>query len=287
LKRKAVEQARARFRDLAVWAASDQSVGPYKDRWGGSSLAAIGLWRWLQILDTHGGTAEEVEQALKVAAALQGTRLFAGMVRSGLLPALPLISKPRALQEVKRIVATAPEKSEMAARAYNLWGIILQDEKNFDDAIEMYKRALNINQEAVYALTNIGTVLSNKEKYEEGIKYYREAIKFNPSEAAAYSNLGSALMANGQYKLAIEYFSKAIDRDAKLAHVYVARGLLRYNQRLWSEAFIDFVRATQLDNSDDYAQFYLWLIRARRGESDAGNYRAEELPIGAEGENGR
>lgn len=93
LKRKDVEQARATFRDLAVWAASDQSAGPYKDGWGGSGLAAVGLWRWLQILDAHGGTAEEVEQALKVAAALQGTRLFAGMVRSGLLPALPLIEE--------------------------------------------------------------------------------------------------------------------------------------------------------------------------------------------------
>jgi soluble lytic murein transglycosylase-like protein len=93
LKRKDLEQARATFRDLAVWAASDQSAGPYKDQWGGSGLAAIGLWRWLRIVDLHGGTPGEVEQALKVAAALQGTRLYAGMVRSSLLPALPLIEE--------------------------------------------------------------------------------------------------------------------------------------------------------------------------------------------------
>lgn len=91
LKRKDVEPARAAFRDLAVWAVTDQSSGPYKDGWGGSGLAAVGLWRWMQILDAHGGTAQEVEEALKVAAALQRTRLFAGMVRSGLLPALPLL----------------------------------------------------------------------------------------------------------------------------------------------------------------------------------------------------
>jgi TolA-binding protein len=93
LKRKDVEQARAAFRDLAVWAASDQSARPYNDHWGRSGLAAIGLWRWFRIVDLHGGTPAEVEQALKVAAALQGTRLYAGMVRSGLLPALPLIQE--------------------------------------------------------------------------------------------------------------------------------------------------------------------------------------------------
>src|SRR3990172_4738510 len=103
LKRKDVEQARATFRDLAVWAASDQSAGPYKDQWGGSGLAAIGLWRWLRIVDLHGGTPEEVEQALNVAAALQGTRLYTGMVRSGLLPALPLIEEDAARLSAPKI----------------------------------------------------------------------------------------------------------------------------------------------------------------------------------------
>ena len=106
-KRKNVEQARATFRDLALWAASEQSAGPYKDGWGGSGLAAIGLWRWLKILDAHGGTAEEVGQALKVAAALQGTRLFAGMVHSGLLPALPLIE-----EDVARLLAHVAWKTK-------------------------------------------------------------------------------------------------------------------------------------------------------------------------------
>ena len=105
LKRKDVEQARATFRDLAVWAASDQSAGPYKDQWGGSGLAAIGLWRWLRIVDLHGGTPGEVEQALKVAAALQGTRLYTGMVRSGLLPALPLIE-----EDVARLSAMSGDR---------------------------------------------------------------------------------------------------------------------------------------------------------------------------------
>jgi hypothetical protein len=93
LKRNDVEQARTMFRNLAVWAASDQSASTYKDGWGVSSLAAISLWRWLQILDTHGGAEGETAQALTAAAALQRTRLFAGITGSSLLPALPLIEE--------------------------------------------------------------------------------------------------------------------------------------------------------------------------------------------------
>ena len=98
LQRRDAKQARTAFRDLATWAASDRTLRN-RDKldadngWGGSGLAAVALWRWLQILDEHGGDPQEVDRVLSVAAALQGTRLFAGMVRSGLLPALPLLEE--------------------------------------------------------------------------------------------------------------------------------------------------------------------------------------------------
>ena len=107
LKHKDVEGARSTFRDLAVWAVADHAAGPYRDGWGGSGLAVIGLWRWLQIVDAHGGKMDEVEQALKVASALQGTRFFTGMVRSGLLPALPLIE-----EDVARLLAHVAWKAK-------------------------------------------------------------------------------------------------------------------------------------------------------------------------------
>jgi hypothetical protein len=88
-----VERARASFRDLSTWAASLPPEGPYKDGWGASGLAAVALWRWLQILDAQGGTAGEIDEVLRAARTLYRTRLFAGMVHPGLLPALPLIEE--------------------------------------------------------------------------------------------------------------------------------------------------------------------------------------------------
>lgn len=88
------EKARGAFRELASWAVSNSPYGPYNDTWGGSGLAVIGLCRWLQILEEYGPSSpEEVDQVLTVASKLQETRLYSGMVQTGLLPAMPRLEE--------------------------------------------------------------------------------------------------------------------------------------------------------------------------------------------------
>ena len=100
LRRNEIESARSAFRDLTTWGVSERGVGPYQDGMGGSGLATVALWRWLQILDHHGGTDTEVQEAIRLGAATQKTRLFAGMTGSGLLPALVTIE-----EDIARLLA--------------------------------------------------------------------------------------------------------------------------------------------------------------------------------------
>ncbi len=112
------ERARAAFSGLASWAASSHPTGgPYGDTWGGSGLAAIGLWRWLQILDEHGPAAsDEVDRALDVAAKLRDTRLYWGMTQSGVLPGLPLVA-----EDVAARLAHVAWKNQRQDRARSLY----------------------------------------------------------------------------------------------------------------------------------------------------------------------
>ena len=112
------ERARAAFSGLASWAASSHPTGgPYGDTWGGSGLAAIGLWRWLQILDEHGPVApNEVDRVLDVAAKLRDTRLYWGMTQSGVLPGLPLVA-----EDVAARLAHVAWKNQRQDRARSLY----------------------------------------------------------------------------------------------------------------------------------------------------------------------
>lgn len=67
--------ARKSFRELAQWAAAD----PYKDGKGGSSLAIMGLWRWLQIMGDAPLSSDEFLGLSDLYEKLKNTALTKGM----------------------------------------------------------------------------------------------------------------------------------------------------------------------------------------------------------------
>lgn len=90
----ATANARAAFRQLVTWAVSDHPLGPYRDTWGGTGLSVVALWRWLEIAHEHGlARSDELDRLLEAANQLQETRFYSAMVRTRLLPALPLLEE--------------------------------------------------------------------------------------------------------------------------------------------------------------------------------------------------
>jgi superkiller protein 3 len=67
---------------------------------------------------------------------------------------------------------------------------------------------------------NLGVALKAKGQLEEAIEAYRKAIQLDPNYANAYSNLGSALYDKGQLEEAIEAYRKAIQLDPNYADAY-------------------------------------------------------------------
>ena len=229
LKRGEIDPARSAFRALAEWGVEEQGPGrqalPGADSRGGSGLAAVALWRWLQIIDVYGGDAKEVDDALAVAGYLRGTRFFFGMVRGGLLPALPLLE-----EEVARRVAHVAVKvarpdamalffdflnidstGELDASEQNLIKRMIDDKAVTSHRLDLFRHRRQLSQVTVYArrekAANVLWRLWQDESapaevraeagYEWG-NFYRRAVKRKPHVIAALDSAYELSAGKGQ-----------------------------------------------------------------------------------------
>jgi uncharacterized protein YjbI with pentapeptide repeats len=72
-------------------------------------------------------------------------------------------------------------------------GNALRNEGKYNEAIEYYDKALEINPNYADALNGKGNALRNKGKYNEAIEYYDKALEINPRHPYANSNISLAL----------------------------------------------------------------------------------------------
>jgi soluble lytic murein transglycosylase-like protein len=83
-------EAKKFYADLASWAATDA----YHDGSGGSSLASVALWRWLELAsDSPNLGGNEATQVMEVSDKLQDTRLVRGMYEPSVLSTLPQLQE--------------------------------------------------------------------------------------------------------------------------------------------------------------------------------------------------
>lgn len=87
---------------------------------------------------------------------------------------------PRALDTVKTYVDRWPDSS----RAYNMFGIALEEGGNIDRALKAYKMALLRNKDHVYPLENLMWLYIKTNMEEEGLIWLEESELFDKTEHA-------------------------------------------------------------------------------------------------------
>src|SRR6476660_1057256 len=101
-------------------------------------------------------------------------------------------------------------KNELSLKEFILKGNEHYYNKEYNEAIEYYDKALEIDPKHVGALNNTGKVLDNLGKYNEAIVYYDKALQIDPKYADALNSKGNVLGKLGKYNEAIEYYDKAL-----------------------------------------------------------------------------
>ena len=87
---------------------------------------------------------------------------------------------------------------EKDAYAWNNEGKALYEQKRYDEAIQCFNKAIELNPSYELAWNNKGTALYMLKRYKEAIKCFDEVLKINPNNETAKKNRESNMRAMGK-----------------------------------------------------------------------------------------
>jgi tetratricopeptide (TPR) repeat protein len=123
-----------------------------------------------------------------------------------------------------------------------------------NEAIDAYKRAIELNANAAGALVNLGTIYYRQRRFPEAEHYYRNAIAADPGYPLAEFNLGNLYDEESRLEEAYRHYRRALELNPSYADAH-------FNLALLCERTGDPLRAVhhwkhylKLDNTGQWAE---------------------------------
>jgi tetratricopeptide (TPR) repeat protein len=141
---------------------------------------------------------------------------------------------------------------------FNNIGLLYTDQKNFDQAVIYYLKALDYyndnNQskyqdEMGYTLDNLGSAFEIKGDFEQALKCYKQSLECqqqNPNRFVQISmKIGNMHQKNGDYDKALECYQPCLTKSEiisldLLASLHMAIGIVYHRQNKYQDALINY-----------------------------------------------
>ena len=102
------------------------------------------------------------------------------------------------------------EKVNYTAEMYCGVGEHWKTEKQFEQALHFFRKAIQLNPGYAEAYYNIGNIYEIKEDYQKAIKFFQTSLSLRPDYAIVHNNLAIALETIGDISGAIKHYEKAM-----------------------------------------------------------------------------
>jgi tetratricopeptide (TPR) repeat protein len=117
-----------------------------------------------------------------------------------------------------------PETSPARARtAYDLYvqaSALDEDPSTYDQAEELYGRAIRLDPTLAIAYTNLGNIRFRRGDEEGAVGLYERAIQIDSRQPEAHYNLGYVVLERGDARRATMYFERALEGDPRFADAH-------------------------------------------------------------------
>ena len=123
-----------------------------------------------------------------------------------------------------------------------------------EDAVDAYRKVLDLNPGAAGSLVNLGTIYYRLHKFEEAEKYYLKAIEADPGYPLAQFNLGNLYDEQGRFTEAVDFYRRALELNPQYADAHFNLALLCERQGEAMKAVHHWKAYLKLDNSGQWAE---------------------------------
>jgi len=137
---------------------------------------------------------------------------------------------PEKIDECVEDVQEVIKKDPKNYMAINTYGFILLNFKNqTENAENLFKKALKINNKAVFPLNNLGVCNFKRGNLKKAEELYRQALKIDVRFGSSYENLANIFLARGKRRNALEILTTAHHNNANLTFPWLHKiGILHY-----------------------------------------------------------
>ena len=135
-------------------------------------------------------------------------------------------------------------------------GISLMNSRQYDDAINYFKKVININKDYENAWFRKGDCLFFIKQFEEAIDCYNKVIELNPKNEEAWFRKSDCLSFIKQYEEAIDCYNKVIELNPKNEEAWLWKGNCLSEMRQYEEAIDCYNKAIELNPKNEEA--WLW-----------------------------
>lgn len=125
---------------------------------------------------------------------------------------------------------------------YDWIGIAYTEKKEYDKAIEAYRKIISINQMDVESYTYIGIIYILKKEYDKAIIEFQNTISIDKTYSPAYFGIAKVKLLQNKYDEAIDYFKKSLEIDSN-PNVLMSLGSIYFKQNKYNEGIIEYQKA--------------------------------------------
>ena len=154
--------------------------------------------------------------------------------------------------DINELPASAPGLKETLAslcraEAHNLHGETHMRRNSYNQAIDNFSQAIEINPDYVDAIINRGSAFANLERFNDALMDFNHALKLEKNDAELYNKRGEIYLQNNMHDQAIKDFTTALILDPMCSNAYLNRGQAYSEKEMHEEAMADFDQAVRTD----------------------------------------